>query len=162
MTEDTQTYSEYVNNVSSMRVTMLSLLAGFSFTTITILLSELPDLGSVLSSFVLLFLTVIFDLLLFLLGWQVYIIIGLYRVREFPPHSRWELSAFNGVLLLVFYMWGASPALIYLVKNLSTLALVSGGVWAALIGVSLFIGKHMTQRLGWSVRDEWKKLQRKT
>jgi hypothetical protein len=162
MTEKTQTYAQYVKNLSSVRVTMLSLLSGFTFTTITILLNQLPDPSSTMSNIALLFLTVIFDLLLFLLGWQTYIVIGLYNVRDPPPHSRWELSAFNGILLLVFYMWGASPVLIYLIWNLYTLAIVSSVVWAMLIIVSLYIGKHMTRRLGWSITDELKKIQKRT
>jgi drug/metabolite transporter (DMT)-like permease len=162
MTQKPQTYAEYVNNLSSVRVTMLSLLSGFTFTTITILINQLPDPNSTMSNIALLFLTIIFDLLLFLLGWQIYIVIGLYDVRDPPPHSRWELSAFNGVLLLVFYMWGASPALIYLIKNLYTLATVSGAVWTIFIIISLYIGRHMTRRLGWSIKDELKKIQKTT
>ena len=106
MAEKKQTYAQYVKNLSSVRVTMLSLLSGFTFTTITLLLKELPDPSSTISNIALLFLTIIFDLLLFLLGWQIYIVIGLQEVRDPPSHSRWELSAFNGILLLVFYMWG--------------------------------------------------------
>jgi hypothetical protein len=59
-------------------------------------------------------------------------------------------------------MWGTSPALIFLVKNLSTLAIISGAVWAALIAVSLLIGKHVTERLGWSIKDELKELRKRT
>jgi hypothetical protein len=162
MTEKTQTYSQYVDKLSPARVTMLSLLSGFAFTAITLLLKELPDPRSTMSNIALLFLTIIFDLLLFLLGWQIYIVIGLYDVHEPPPHSRWELSAFNGILLLVFYMWGLSPALIYLIFSLHTLAMVSGVVWAVLVIVSLYIGRHMTQRLGWSAKDELKKLRKRT
>ena len=137
---------------------MLSLLSGFTFTTITILLNQLPDPTSAISTVALSFLTVIFDLLLFLLGWQIYIVIGLYNVRDTPPHSRWDLSAFNGVLLLVFYMWGVSPVLIYLVWNLYTPAIFAGIVWAALIIVSLYIGKRTTERLGWSMKEELQKM----
>ena len=162
MTEKAQTYTEYVKNLSSVRVPMLSLLSGFTFTTINILLNQLPDPSSTMSNIALLFLTIIFDLLLFLLGWQTYIVIGLYNVSDPPPHSRWELSAFNMILMLIFYMWGTSPVLIYLVRNLYTLATVSGVIWAILIIVSLYIGKHLTQRLGWSIKDELKKIQKRT
>ena len=50
MTEKTRTYSEYINNISSMRVTMLSLLAVFSFTKILkvihVIMAALPKNSS--------------------------------------------------------------------------------------------------------------------
>ncbi len=42
MTKDEQTYYEYVRDLSRIRVTVLSLLSGFTFTTINMLLNKLP------------------------------------------------------------------------------------------------------------------------
>ncbi len=153
MTEKRQTYAEYVKDVSGVRVTILSLLSGFTFTTVNILLNQLPDPSSTMSNITLLFLTIIFDLLLFLLGWQLTIVIGLYDVRDPPPHERWELTAFNVILLVVFGMWGTSLVLIYLLWNLYTLAIVSGVVWVFLSIVSCYIVAWMMKRLGWSIMD---------
>ena len=94
--EEKQTYAEYVNSVSSVRAMVLSLLSGFTFTAITILLYELSIPTSLVSNIALLFLAIIFDLLLFLLGWQTYIIIGLYNVRESPRHSRGNCQLSTG------------------------------------------------------------------
>ncbi len=153
LTEEEQTYSEYVRDLSGVRVTAVSLLSGFTFTTINILLNQLPDPGSIMSNITLLFLTIIFDLLLFLLGWQINIVIGLYDVRDPPPRERWELTAFNVIMLVVFMMWGVSLVLIYLLWNLYTLAIVSGILWTLLNIVGLYIGANMRKRLGWSILD---------
>jgi hypothetical protein len=104
-----------------------------------------------MSNITLLFLTIIFELLLFLLGWQITIMIGLYDVRDPPPRERWELTAFNLILLVVFEMWGSSLVLIYLLWNLYTLAVVSGVIWFFLSIVSWYIASHTRKRLGWSI-----------
>jgi hypothetical protein len=156
MTEERQTYEEYVKDISGVRVTILSLLSGFTFTSINILLNQLPDPSSIMSNITLLFLTILFNLLLFLLGWQILIVVGLYNVRDPPPRGRLELTIFNFILLVVFLMWGSSLVLIYLLWNLYTLAVVSSVVWVFLSIISLYIGTRMTKRLGWSLIDELK------
>jgi hypothetical protein len=157
VTENEKKYSEYVKDVSNVRTDMLSLLSGFTFSAIIILLNQLPDPNSLMSQFALLFLTVIFDLLLFLLGWQTIITIGLYNVPNPPPRAKWELTAFNVVLYTVFILWGYSLVVIFILWNLISLTLVSGIMWTLAIIVAGFASQSMSRRLGWSLSQEIKK-----
>ena len=157
MTENEQKYTDYVKDLSKVRVTMLSLLAGFTFSTITILLNQLPDPQSFPSQGTLLFLTVMFNLLLFLLMWQMVIVVGLYDVRRPPPRSVWELTMFNAILTGVFVMWGYSLPLIFLLWSLPSLALVSGITWTAVVAIYGHAARSIMRRLGWSFVEEVKK-----
>ena len=158
MTENEEEYCEYVKTISGTRVTALSLFSGFTFSAITILLNQLPDPSSLISQFTLFFLVVVFDLCLFLLAWQIIIAIGMYNVRKAPARSVWELSVFNLLLEIVFILWGWSVVLMFLLRNLHYLALVSGVLWMAVIVVAMAILRSMAKRLGWSVIEELKKI----
>src|SRR5512136_1237685 len=118
MTETEEQYTEYVKCIAGSRVTMLSLFSGFTFSAITVLLFYLPDPSSFISQITLFFLVVLFDLCLFLLAWQTIIMIGTWNVQNAPGHSRWDLSVFNLMLILVFILWGWSVLLIFLLRNL--------------------------------------------
>ena len=111
-------YTEYVKCVSGSRVTMLSLLSGFTFSAITVLLFYRSDPSSVLSQITLFFLVILFDLCLFLLAWQTIIVIGTWSVIKAPERSKWELSVFNFLLIFVFILWGWSVVLMFLLRNI--------------------------------------------
>ena len=156
--ENEEEYTEYVKCISGSRVTMLSLLSGFTFSAITVLLFYLSDSSSFISQLTLFFLVVLFDLCLFLLAWQTIIVIGTWNVRKAPAHSKWELSVFNLLLILVFILWGWSVVLIFLLRNLDFLALISGIIWIVVIVTELTVLRGMIKRLGWSVKEELKKI----
>ena len=136
---------------------MLSLFAGFTFSAITLLLYPLPDTSSFISQIILFFLVVLFDLCLFLLAWQTIIMIGTWNVRKPPAHATWELSVFNLLLMVVFILWGWSVVLMFLLRNLQYLALVSGVLWVAVIVISIAVMRMSLKHLGWSIREELKK-----
>ena len=159
MTESEEEYADYVKSVAGARVTMLSLFSGFTFSTITILLNQLLDPSSLISQSTLLFLVVIFDLCLFLLAWQTVIVVGTfnaYDVGNPPARANWELTVFNLVLMAVFILWGWSVVLMFLLRNLYYLALVSGVLWVAVIVAALAVMHASLKHLGWSVKKELK------
>jgi hypothetical protein len=157
VTENDEEYTEYVKDVSKLRVTMLSLFSGFTFTAITILLNQLPDPSSLMSQLTLLFLVVLFDLCLFLLAWQTIIVIGTYKIRNAPAREKWELTVFNLLLFIFFILWGWSVVLMFLLWNLYYLALVSGVLWVAVIVTTVAVMRASLKRLGWSIIEELKK-----
>jgi hypothetical protein len=161
VSENGEKYTEYVKTLAGSRVTMLSLFSGFTFSTITILLNQLPDPSSLISQLTLFFLVVLFDLCLFLLAWQTLIVLGTYNVRNAPARAKWELTVFNLLLTVVFILWGWSVVLMFLLRNLYYLALVSGVLWVAVIvaGAAVTRGRH--KRLGWSIKEELKNIRGK-
>lgn len=154
-------YIEYVKCVTGSRVTMLSLFSGFTFSAIIALLFYVPDLNSLISQITLFFLVVLFDLCLFLLAWQTIIVIGTWNVSEAPARSKWELSVFNGLLMIVFFLWGWSVVLIFLLRNLHLLAVVFSVLWVIVIITALVVLRGMIKRLGWSVKEELKSIRSK-
>ena len=159
--ENEEEYTEYVKCVSGSRVTMLSLLSGFTFSAITVLLFYRSDPSSVLSQITLFFLVILFDLCLFLLAWQTIIVIGTWSVIKAPERSKWELSVFNFLLIFVFILWGWSVVLMFLLRNLDFLTLISGIIWFIVIVTELVVLRSMVKRLGWSVKEEFKNIRSK-
>ncbi len=156
--DDDDEYTGYVKAVAATRVTMLSLFSGFTFSALTIFLDQLSDPGSFISQLTLFFLVILFDLSLFLLAWQTIIMIGTWNVRKVPDHAKWELSVFNLLLIVVFILWGWLVILMFLLRNLQVLALVSGALWAGVIVIVLAILRGTIKRLGWSVKEELKNI----
>jgi hypothetical protein len=161
MTENEEEYTEYVKALDKSRVTMLSLFSGFTFSAITLLLDQLSDPSSFISQLTLFFLVVLFDLCLFLLAWQTIIMIGTWNVSKVPAHAKWELSVFNLLLMIVFILWGWSVVLMFLLRNLTFLTLVSGVLWVAVIVTAVVVLRGMVKRLGWSATEELKNIRGK-
>jgi hypothetical protein len=158
VTENEEEYTGYVKAVAGTRVTMLSLFSGFTFSAITVFLDQLPEPSSFISQLTLFFLVVLFDLSLFLLAWQTIIMIGTWNVRKVPAHAKWELSVFNLLLIVVFILWGWLVVLMFLLRNLTFLTLVSGVLWVAVIVTVLAVLRGTVKRLGWSVKEELKNI----
>jgi hypothetical protein len=163
MGENEETHDEYVayvKDLSKTRGTTVSLLIGFTFTTIVLLLNQLPDPTSRTAQLALLFLTVMFDLFLFLLDWQLHIAMGTWNVKAYPPRASWELTAYNVILGTAIFLWGVSLPLILLLWNLPYLAVVAGVTWLVLECVSMVISRRTMKRLGWSLREGMQELRR--
>jgi hypothetical protein len=163
VTKDEEEYAKYVQSVAGSRVTMLSLFSGFTFSTITILLNQLPDPSSLIPQLTLFFLVVLFDLCLFLLAWQTIIVVGTYSaysVSNPPARANWELTIFNLLLIVVFILWGWSVVLMFLLRNLYYLTLVAGVLWVAVL-VAVFVAIRVSiKHLGWSAKEELRKTKR--
>jgi len=129
VTTDEEDYSDYIKHMSNLS-SVGSLLAGFTFTTITILITRLPDPSSIMSQLVLFFMAVLFFLFIFLVGWNANTII--YFCRNVPPKTK-QLSIFTLLTLVSYILLGVTVILMFLLWNLIYLALASGIVWALLI-----------------------------
>jgi len=123
-------YSDFVSHLSNLSG-VLSLFCGFTFTSITILMTQLPDPSSILAQFTLFFFAVLFDLFLFSLTWTT---ISLIQFCEYVPFNMFQHSnIFNWLLFSLFGVWGLAVVLMFLLWNLFYLALASGIVWTLLV-----------------------------
>ena len=134
MTTNEKDYSDYIKHLSNLN-SVGSLLAGFTFTTLTLLITRLPDPSSIMSQLVLFFIAVLFYLFIFLVGWNANTII--YFCRNVPPKTK-QLSIFNLLTVMSYILLGVTVILMFLLWNLIYLALASGIVWALLV-ISFFI-----------------------
>lgn len=137
MSEPEEELYTYLLNMSRVRASVLSFLAGFTFTVISLFLTQLPDPTSVMSQITLFFLTLLFEFFLFLSAWQMSIIISCAPSRVvYAAHAqvfRREVNTFNLLMLLGFSLLGMSVMLMFLLWNLFYLALASCIVWILLI-----------------------------
>lgn len=105
----------------------------FIFTSITILLTQLPDPHSISSKLVLLFLASLLDLTQFAGGWLI--TEDILYCKKVPPATR---QIANRLLFLIFIMSSFSVVLMFLLWNLIYLSLAAAIVWALFI-IAFFI-----------------------
>lgn len=122
MSADERDYSSYLA-YESMAVQVLALLCGFTFTSITILLTLLPDPNQVLSQVTLFFLAFMFDLMLFMLSFAIFYVT--FCVKAVPPEAKGRRTIM-WLWVLVFSLWGLAIVLMFFLWNLMYLALASG------------------------------------
>lgn len=141
----TKDYSDYIQ-FSSNICSILSLLCGFTFAALTILLAQLPNPSILVSQLTLFFLAILFYVFLTLISWM-----HLQTIRyckNVPPTSR-ALNTFSLVTTLSYAGLEFTVVLMFLIWNLNYLALVTGIVWAILafqnvIGTRQFTGYRKT------------------
>ena len=95
-------YSTYIGWMHNQKGTY-AFICGFTFTTITLLIINLPNPQSVLSQLIMLFLTVVFDILLYLI-----LLMGMESLQfciEIPPWDT-SLKLCNTLSILGFILWG--------------------------------------------------------
>jgi len=140
----------YLLNLSRLRASVLSFISGFTFTVISIFLNQLPDPTSVMSQVTLFLLTLLFEFFLFLLAWQVTIVIGCAPDRivyaAYGHIFRREVATFSLLMLLGFSLWGMSVMLMFLLWNLLYLALASCVVWILVIATNISIIRKNIKR----------------
>ncbi len=129
LSESEKDYSEYLQ-VLANNSSILVLLSGFTFTAITILLSQFPVLDSLTSQFILFFLSSLFFLFMLLLGWVHAIMMRF--CRNLPPVTS-EIVDFNRLTLLSYMLLQFAVVLMFLIWNLIYLSLASGVVLAMFI-----------------------------
>lgn len=124
MSECEKDYSDYrqlIGNLSNIMV----LLSGFTFTAITILLSQFSVLGSLTGQLVLFFLACLFFLFIMLVGM---VHDRMYKLcRNFPPVTK-ELASFNRLSLLSWVMLQLAVVLMFLIWDLVYLSLASAAM----------------------------------
>lgn len=112
-----------------------SVFAGFTFTILTLLLTQLPDPSSIMSQLTLFFLAVLFDLLAFLVSWNS--INNIYFCKNVPPLTK-RIAVFNWLSVLSYSLLGVPIVLMFILWNLIYLALALAVVWALFI-IATFI-----------------------
>jgi hypothetical protein len=125
-------YSDYFEHNRTI-VGVLSLFAGFLFTAITIILSVLQNKTELLPQATILFMTLLFDLTLFVLLDNLEM--GFHYIKDIPPMTL-KVRPFLNVLV-IFYLFGVSTVLMFLLFGLFNLSLVSGVIWAIVVILSL-------------------------
>jgi hypothetical protein len=140
--ESEKDYSEYISFISNQKSTY-SFICGFTFTTITLLIMNLPNPNSVLSQLIVLFLTIVFDLLLYLI-----VLMGVESLqfcRNVPAYRR-RMQFCDALSNVGFSLWGFSIPSMFLLWNFISLALVSTIIWIIVLIISYFTArKHFKE-----------------
>jgi len=129
-------YSDYITYMSGVN-RGFSLLAGFAFTTLTLLITLLPDPSQMFAQVTLFFVMFVCDFLVFMTAWGSISLI--FPCRKVPPLTK-QLRIFNYLTLSGISLFGVIPALMFLVTKLMYLALASVFVWAVFMIASYFVG----------------------
>ncbi len=136
-----QNYSDYMGWMYNQSSTY-AFICGFTFSILTILVIYLPKetLNILMTQSILLFITILFDLLLY-----VILLIGVESLqfcKNVPPFEK-SLQLCNNLSNLVLGLWGFSVPLIFLIQELNYLALLSIIIWIISIIIAYFtIGKR--------------------
>jgi hypothetical protein len=120
--EDKQDYSNY-HQIGANLITMLGLLSGFTFTGITILLSQFSVLNSLATQFVLFFLSCLFFLFMLLLGMAQMMQLRLCKNK--PPVTR-QMAFFNLASWVSYLLLQVSVVVMFLIWGLVYLTLATG------------------------------------
>lgn len=132
MTAISENEKDYSDNfqVTTNTMNILVLLSGFTFTAITILLSQYPVLGSLTLQFILFFLASLLFFFMFLMAWFGGALMRLCKSR--PPVTR-EVVGLNRLIILGYALLQLAVVLMFLVWNLTYLSLASGVVLAMFV-----------------------------
>ena len=125
MRESEKDYSTYVGWMNSQKG-RYEFIAGFTFTAITLLIISFPNSKSVLSQLIMLFITVVFDLLLYLV--MLIGIESLEFVKNIPPYNK-TIKLANTLSNLTLTLWGFTVPLMFLLGGFEYLAILSTVIW---------------------------------
>jgi hypothetical protein len=143
-------YSEYFSH-NAVIVQVLSLFCGFIFTSLTILLTFLQNKGGLLTQATIFFLTLIFYFSLYVLLDNLEM--AFHYIDDIPQLTLRVRPFFS--LLLIFYFFGTSTILMFLLFDLLYLAVISGVIWMLVVVASInSTGKRFYKQ---SVKRYWKR-----
>ena len=134
MSEDDNDFPDYLSH-NGWILGSISLICGFLFSVIALLVSNFPSFNSLHAQIVLFGLTAVFDLSLY--NMVDCLVRGIYFCRRVPPLTK-HLRSFNIRLLLMFYFFGVTTVFLFLLWSLFYLALASAIMWAIVIAFSYF------------------------
>ncbi len=132
MSNENTSYGEYFAHNTTIG-SVLSLFCGFLFTSITILLTSLQNKEGMLAQATILFLTLIFYFSLYVLLDNLEM--AFHYIKNIPPLTLKVKPFFY--LLLIFYLFGSSTVLMFLLFNLLSLALISAVIWVLFVIASV-------------------------
>ena len=104
----------------------ISVFSGFLFTAITILITWLPDPTEIEAQFTLFFLATSFYLNVYLLVWNT--MLGARYCGSLPPVTK-GMQLFNTGFTFGIFLIGYTITLMFLIRHLVYLALISGALW---------------------------------
>ncbi len=111
---------------------MFTMICGFTFTSITILVTRLPDPISIGAQLTILFLMILFDL--FLDIFLSLLLEGIRHCRYVPPLTRF-VAFRNHLVFLGTSLWGLSVPMMFLFWNLPYLAVAGVIIWALFLSI---------------------------
>jgi hypothetical protein len=130
--KDENLYGEYFK-LNHVIIEVLSLISGFLFTSITIILTFLQDKGTILAQGTILFLVVVLYYALYALLDNLEM--GFHYTNNIPPLTLKVRPFLN--LLVVFYLFGTATVMMFLLFDLRILALISGVIWTIIVITSI-------------------------
>ncbi len=122
-------YSDYIAHMSNINRNY-GTLAGVAFTSLTLLITLLPDPSQMFAQVTMFFVMFVCLFLDFLAGWGATDLV--YLCRKTPPLTK-QLKIFNYLSLSGYSLLGFIPGLMFLVVNLMYLTLVSWLIWIVLL-----------------------------
>ena len=135
-------YSQQTQHLSTMTAAH-TVFAGFIFTIITLLLTQLtPDfLNSVLSQIILFILYTLFEVMLFLIIGNI--VLSFFLVKTIPPRTRY-ISITNYLWCFTIFVIGILPILLFLLWNLIFLVFTTIAVWLIFViaGIIAFVNQY--------------------
>lgn len=135
MSTDEKDYSDYIKHLSNLG-SMLSFFSGFMFTSITILLTQLPDPTQIRAQVTLFFLAAMLDIFIFLMADSYQKVV--YLCKNVPPYSG-RITPTNLLMDISMILgFGGSTVLLFLLWNLIYLALAQVIAWA-LVTIAAYI-----------------------
>ena len=129
MARDVEDYSDYSRHINTT-INGLTLISGFAFTAITLLLTRLDQPSALPSQLVLLFLMVLSDL-----NSRVAQHLGvetLYYCRKVPPQTR-KVAVRTALMFLSFVLFGLAITLMFFLFDLVYLSIVAAVIWLFVI-----------------------------
>ena len=128
---DTHDFIHHLANLGSI----YALICGFTFTAITLLITMFPNPAETRSQLVLLFLTVIFDVFVFLITWN-----NTEEIQycSFVPPINRSMRILSTLTTIGLVLWGFSVPAMFLLWNLNLLAIVTTLIWIFGIMLSYF------------------------
>jgi hypothetical protein len=148
MREDEEKYRSYFEHNKTI-AQVLSLFAGFIFTSITLLLTQLHDTSDAFAQTTLLFLTILFYITLFVL------INNLEMPFEYIkniPMMTLKVRPFF-FLLVIFYLFGMTTVMMFLLYHFLYLSIISGILWIIIVFLNILsTGRRFFEQ---SVKRDW-------
>ncbi len=133
-------YSDYSRHITTI-MNGLTLIEGFIYTAITLLLTRLGQASTTYSQILLLLLVTLFYLNGFLV--QHLEIETLYYCRRLPPRTR-KISFRVGLMFVVYAFFGLSIPIMFLIFDLSFLATISTLIWLVTVVAAFVINYKPT------------------
>ena len=142
MTHEDEDYSDYSRHINTS-ISGLTLISGFTFTAITLLLTRLDNPSSLGSQLMLLFLVILFYLNGFIgehLGVET-----LYYCRRVPPQTQ-KIAVRTALMFLSFVLFGLAIPFMFLLFDLVYLSVVTVIIWfSVVLAVLVFVYKPLRE-----------------